>query len=150
VDKWAAVAAGMGESCRVWVARRDGHAIAAIVVLTYGDQAYYWRGAMDKERVTGTGANELLHCSALEDACAAGVRQYDLGVSPTEALARFKAGFGPRRERLVTYRFERVPVSHVETWVRDAAKRVAHVRAPEPTAPPETSQGSSHRRVSRA
>lgn len=150
VDKWAAVAAGMGESCRVWLARREGHAIAAIVVLTHGDQAYYWRGAMDKERVTGTGANELLHCSALEEACAAGVRQYDLGVSPTEALARFKAGFGPRRETLLTYRFERVPVSRAETWVRETAKRVAGVRAPEPGASPGAAAEGPRRLVSRS
>jgi len=131
LSKWATVASVMGEACRVWIAFRGGVPIAGVVVLSNGDQAAYWRGAMDKELTAGTGANELLHHSAIEDACSRGVRQYDFGTSPSVSLARFKATFGARPEELAAYRFERVPMSRLDWTARSAVKRMVRIASPD-------------------
>jgi Acetyltransferase (GNAT) domain len=129
VAKFHAVAERLGPRCRVWVASRDGQPAAAIIVLTHGTSATYWRGAMDKEVAVGTGANELLHRLAIERACAEGALTYDMGESaPGSGLARFKRGFGGREVHVRTYRFERLPVSRMREAGRQAAKRAIGFR----------------------
>ncbi|MGH3973041.1 MAG: GNAT family N-acetyltransferase [Pseudonocardiaceae bacterium] len=60
-NKFATVARTLGERCTVWIAWRQDEPISGIINLTRGPRVTYWRGAMDKERSRGTGANELLH-----------------------------------------------------------------------------------------
>jgi Acetyltransferase (GNAT) domain len=122
-SKFAAVARRMGERCTVWIAWRGGEPLAGIFVLTRGPRVTYWRGAMDKERVRGTGANELLHRYAIEAACADERQSYDFGLYQTEELKRFKSTFGAREVPVHVYYFERLPTAAVEAKCYNAAKQ---------------------------
>jgi hypothetical protein len=122
-SKFAAVAQSMGERCTVWIAWRGGEPLAGIFVLTRGPRVTYWRGAMDKERARGTGANELLHRCAIETACADERQSYDFGLYQTEELKRFKSTFGAREFPVHAYYFERLPTAAVEAKCHNAAKQ---------------------------
>ena len=113
----------------MWVASRGAEPAAAIIVLSHGEHSTYWRGAMDKELVAGTGANELLHRLAIEDACEAGRRFYHMGeAAPDSSLARFKRGLGAVAAEGVGYRFERLPLTATDRLVRGAVKRALRFR----------------------
>jgi hypothetical protein len=127
--KFELVARHLGDACRVWVAWRQGQPAAAIVVLRQGAQATYWRGAMDRELIGKTNANQLLHRLAIEDACRTGALQYHMGDSaPGSSLAAFKRGFGATERHYRAYRFERLPLTAVEHGARAAVKRVLRFR----------------------
>src|SRR5207248_11378461 len=105
-QKFRTVARNLGPACRVWVAWRHGEAIASVVVLAHGGHSTMWRAAMDKDAARGTGATELLHRLAIEEACAFGQRFYHLGDSaPGSSLARHKRGFGAVDVPYEGYRF---------------------------------------------
>jgi hypothetical protein len=128
-QKFATVADRLDGACRVWVAWRQGEAIAAIVVLVHNGNATMWRSAMDKEAARGTGATELLHRMAISEACTESRRFYHLGDSaPSSALARNKRGFGAVDVHYWGYRFERVPLTAVDRFVRTQAKRLIGFR----------------------
>ena len=106
-----------------WV---DGKPAASIIVLTFGPNAYYWRGAMDKELASPTRANYLLHARAIAQACRDGCRYYQMGETGFGAgLAQFKAGFGARPREYVEYRIERLPITPVRNRLRDVARLAA-------------------------
>ena len=128
-SKFESVAARLGPGCRIGVAWRAGEPAAAIVVLTHGEHATYWRGAMRRELAEGTGANELLHQHAIEEACEAGRRWYHMGDSaPSSSLAEFKRRLGAREEPYTGYRIERWPLTAAENAVRGAVKRALRFR----------------------
>jgi CelD/BcsL family acetyltransferase involved in cellulose biosynthesis len=121
-SKFATVAQMMGERCTVWIAWRGGEPLAGILVLTRGPRATYWRGAMDKERARGTGANELLHRYAIETACVDGRQSYDFGLYQTEELKKFKSTFGAQEVPVRVYYFERLPTAAAEAKCYNATK----------------------------
>lgn len=123
-SKFASVARILGECCTVWIAWRQGEPIAGIIALTRGPRVTYWRGAMDKERSRGTGANELLHRCAIEAACAGERQSYDFGLSQTADLKRFKGTFGTNEVPVHIYHFERFPTATAEAKCYDAAKKI--------------------------
>ncbi|MGH3840759.1 MAG: GNAT family N-acetyltransferase [Pseudonocardiaceae bacterium] len=122
-DKFAKVARNLGDSCTVWIAWRQGEPIAGIINLTKGPQVTYWRGAMDKERARGTGANELLHRCAIEAACADERQSYDFGLSQTADLQKFKGTFGAAEVPVHIYYFERFPMAAAEAKYYESAKQ---------------------------
>jgi CelD/BcsL family acetyltransferase involved in cellulose biosynthesis len=122
-SKFATVARRLGEQCTVWIAWRQGEPIAGIIVLTRGPRVTYWRGAMDKDRSCGTGANELLHRCAIETACASDRYSYDFGLSQTDHLKKFKATFGASEVPVHIYCFERFPTAAAEDRCYDAIKQ---------------------------
>jgi Acetyltransferase (GNAT) domain len=127
--KFETVARRLGPACRVWVAWRDSAPAAAIIVLSHGVHSTYWRGAMDRDVAAGSGANELLHWRAIEDACASGARFYHMGeAAPSSSLAHFKLGFGAVEQQHTGYRFERVPLTAADAFVRRQVKRVLRFR----------------------
>ena len=84
---------------------------------------------MDEQLARGTGANELLHRLAIEDACASGRRSYHMGESaPGSSLARFKRGFGAVEQPHAGYRFERVPLTAADALLRRHVKRALRIR----------------------
>jgi hypothetical protein len=106
------------------VAWLDGQPAAAIVVLK-GTNADDILGAMNKELAASTGANALLHRLAIEDACLSGCRYYHMGESGSSApLARFKSGFGAKAYPYAEYRLERIPITTVDTHLRNIVKRL--------------------------
>jgi Acetyltransferase (GNAT) domain len=128
-DKFSSVARILGPRCRVWVAWREGVPLAALVVLVHGQHASMWRGAMDAAASRGTGATELLHRSAIAEACAEGRRFYHLGDSaPSSALAHTKRKLGANDLHYSGYRFERVPLTAAERVLRAQVKRVIGFR----------------------
>ncbi|HAE22426.1 MAG TPA: peptidoglycan bridge formation protein FemAB [Spirochaetaceae bacterium] len=86
---------------RLWVARHEGQALAAIVTMFYGDEAVYLYGASGDEKRNLMPAYAL-QWAAMRAAKDAGCLRYDLyGIPPVEdpahpmaGLYRFKTGFG--------------------------------------------------------
>jgi hypothetical protein len=114
----------LGEACRIWVAWRDRQPAAAIVVFQ-AKNASYARGMMDKELAGPTRANYLLHRLAIEDACDAGCRFYDMGESGgSVSLAQFKTRFGARPRLHADYHIERLPITAVDRHARGVVKRI--------------------------
>jgi Acetyltransferase (GNAT) domain len=122
-SKFATVARELAENCTVWIAWRQGEPIAGLIILTKGPRVTYWRGAMDKERSRGTGANELLHRCAIETACIGERQSYDFGLYQTEDLKRFKSTFGAGEVPVHIYFFERIPMAAAEVKCYHAAKQ---------------------------
>jgi CelD/BcsL family acetyltransferase involved in cellulose biosynthesis len=124
LTKFQAIAAALGEGCRVWVAWHEGRPAASILVLQ-GANAHYTRGAMDKELAGPTVANDLLHHLAIQEACRAGCRAYHMGESGTStALAHFKRRFGAAPHPYAEYRVEKLPFTTLDQRLRGAVKRM--------------------------
>jgi hypothetical protein len=127
-SKFGAMAAHMGDRFRLYIARVDGQAAAAILVLT-GRQAHYTRGAMDEALAGETRATYLLQATAIEDACRLGSTHYHMGeTGNSTSLARFKSRFGAVAVPYAEYRYERIPLSQFDEFARAAAKRILRFR----------------------
>jgi hypothetical protein len=84
---------------------------------------------MDKELIRRTGAGQLLVCRALEEACEAGHRSFNLGDSaPSSALAQTKEHYGGEEVHYAGYRFERLPLTAADRFVRRRVKEVIGFR----------------------
>ncbi len=128
IDKFNRMAEAMGDGFRLCLARHDGQAVAAILVLQ-DTNAHYTRGAMDEELAGRLSANVLLHYRAIEEACVAGCRFYHMGeTGRSEALAQFKSRFGAIAVPYAEYFREEVPVSALTTGVKTLVKRVIGFR----------------------
>ena len=126
--KFLHVAEALPERLRVWMAYHDGAPVAGLIVLV-GANASYTRGAMDIERAGSLRANELLHWSAIQDACAAGCRHYHLGETGQSApLARFKEKFGAQPVDYAEFRFERMPIARSQSLARGIVKQAIGFR----------------------
>jgi hypothetical protein len=122
--EYQAVAEAFGDQCRIWVARSEGRAAAALIMLVHGARAFYWRGYSDMELAGRTRANVLLQRLAIEDACRAGCRWYNMGESGRSAsLMEFKARFGAQPQQFPQYTFGRASVVRVQRWQRDLSRR---------------------------
>jgi CelD/BcsL family acetyltransferase involved in cellulose biosynthesis len=126
-SKFAAVAHRLGDACTVRITWSHGKPVAGTIVLTHRDYVTFWRGAMDRALVTGTGANEMLHRDAILEACASGCRYYDMGTSPTSSLARFKATIGAEPLAYPRFTMERIPLTMLDTRGRRMVKRLLHM-----------------------
>jgi hypothetical protein len=128
VRKFEVMAQTLGDACRIWVASRDGRPAAAILVLQ-GGNASYIRGMMDKDLAGPTRANYLLHRLAIEEACEAGCRYYDMGeTGASHSLAQFKTRFGARPYPYAEYHIERLPITAVESRARRLVKLMLRFR----------------------
>lgn len=111
----------------VWIARRDGVAIAAMITLVQGGVALAWRAASDRDVAGPVRANDLLHRHAIEFATVRGCRYYNMGESGgVESLMRFKTRFGATPRAVPGYRFERLPVSAVTGPAAVVRHRLEH------------------------
>ena len=115
--KFELIARTLGEACRIWVAWRDRQPAAAILVLQ-GTNASYVRGMMDKELAGPTRANYLLHKLAIEEACEAGCRHYDMGETGPSDIA------GPVQD----------PIRRSSAQLRRVPHRTSPVHGPGPAA----------------
>ncbi|MCM1945154.1 GNAT family N-acetyltransferase [Streptomyces sp. G2] len=123
------VAGRFGDGCAVYLARVGGEPAAGVVVVSHGDRAKYWRGAMDRDLAHSVRANFLLQRLAIEDACAEGRTAYVMGDSrPGSSLAHFKEGFGAEGRPSLRYRRERLPLTRADRLARTAAKRLLRFR----------------------
>lgn len=130
LPKWQAIAAHLDGGCRQWVARHEGRPVASIIVL-FGGNAHYTRGAMDKERAGPLRANDLLMWEAIRAASTDGKATFHLGESGGSAsLADYKERFGARPVDYPELRLERVPISATDRAARSVVKRVIGFREP--------------------
>ena len=119
------VARHFGTGCAVWVARSKGEPLAAIIVLSSGESAKCWKGAMNKQLAGPVRANDLLHKMAIEEACQHGCRAYDLGMTrPGSSLAAFKEKLGAVPRAAYTLRVERLPVDAAGGASRQLVKKM--------------------------
>ena len=126
--KFDYIARAMGDACKVRIAYREGVPAAGIVVLQGANANYMW-GAMNKDVVGTTHANELLHTHAIEDACRVGGLHYHMGESgASKPLAHFKERFGARPYSYSEYRLERLPITHADHVIRGFGKRLIGFR----------------------
>ena len=130
LPKWQAIARHLDGGCRQWLARLDGEPVASVLVL-FGRNAHYTRGAMDRERAHHVHASELLQWQAIQAACEAGADWYQMGESGRSGpLADYKERFGARPCAYPELRFERLPITRVDTAARTVVKRLIGFREP--------------------
>ncbi len=123
--KFQLVAQAFGDACRIWVAWLDGRPAAASILLIFGANAIYWRGASDKELASPTRANDLLQKLMIEDACRAGCRYYNMGESGGVAsLMHFKSRFGATAYQSTEYCLERLPITSVQDRFHGLTRRI--------------------------
>lgn len=132
--KFDAAAAALGDALDVWIAREGDRPVAAVVVLSHGSAASYWRGAMDEAAAGRTRANYLLHRLAIEAACQAGRGAYHMGDTGTSAsLAQFKTRFGAVAMDYAEFRAERLPLTQGTRVARRAVEGVVGSRVGDPS-----------------
>jgi CelD/BcsL family acetyltransferase involved in cellulose biosynthesis len=130
IGKWQAIARHLDGGCHQYLARLDGRPIASIIVL-FGGNAHYTRGAMDKDLAGPVRANDLLMWHAIQDACAAGAPMFHLGESGrSPSLSEYKERFGARPHDYPELRIERIPVTAVDRAARSVVKRAIGFREP--------------------
>jgi peptidoglycan biosynthesis/recognition FemAB-like protein len=94
--------------CRIYVARHEGEALAAIMVARHDGRAYYLYGGSSGKK-SNLMPTYALQFAAMQAAVAAGCREYDLwGIPPADdpghpwhGLWQFKTGFGGRQVEYV-------------------------------------------------
>ena len=130
LEKWQAITEHLRGGCRVFLARHGGVPVAGIIVL-FGANAHYTRGAMDKDLAGPVRANDLLLWRAIQAACDIDARWFHLGESGTsETLSRYKEGFGARPYDYPELLIERLPISRADRAARSTVKRLVGFREP--------------------
>lgn len=116
----------LGQGCKIWVAWHQGQPAATILTLQDDNgNVNYSRGAMDEAIASPVQANTLLQKLAIEDACRAGYRFYNMGETGSSAgLAQYKRRFGAEGYPYAEYRYERFPLTQLDKSLRDAVKRI--------------------------
>jgi lipid II:glycine glycyltransferase (peptidoglycan interpeptide bridge formation enzyme) len=113
----------LGEACKVWIAYVGDTPVAGSIVLQY-DNVNDSRGAIDREALGTSGANDLLQTQSIKDACEKGCRYYHLGeTGANESLARYKERFGARPTPYAEYTLERLPLMRMDSALRTMVKK---------------------------
>jgi Acetyltransferase (GNAT) domain len=127
--KLISIAQALGETCRTWVAWLHGQPAAAILAMQ-GANANITCAAVDEELAAHTRADYLLQQLAIEDACKAGCRYYNMGESGSSAsLAQFKADLGARPRLYAEFHIERARVTAPDRRARGLVRRLLGLRA---------------------
>lgn len=122
VAKFSSIARHFGDACRIWVAWVEGKPAAAAVVLQYGN-VNDARGAIDRQALGASGANDLIQKLAIEEACHSGCRFYHFGeTGGSTSLAHYKQRFGATPHPHTEYFLEKLPITAVDARVRHVAK----------------------------
>jgi lipid II:glycine glycyltransferase (peptidoglycan interpeptide bridge formation enzyme) len=99
------LAALRGQGVDLKLACLSGRPIAGVLLLHGRSSTLYWSAAMLKEFASYSPHNALLH-AAIEDACRAGMKQFDFGSSGAlESVRAFKESFGARPVKYWNYAF---------------------------------------------
>jgi len=123
MQKFQIVTAAMGDMCRVFVARRDGRAVASSITFICGQHGIGWRSYSIKELARPVAANTYVQVAAIEDACAAGVTSFDAGQSGGVVdLQHFKHSMGASPREVIDLLVEPQLVTRARQ-AKDSAKR---------------------------
>ena len=106
-----------GSTAEIRVARKDGHAIAAVLVLRHRNSVVYKYGCSD-ERVHQLGGMPLLFWNLVEESKEAGFEHIDFGRSDLDqqGLMTFKDRLGARRRLLKYYRSRPAEKKRGRSW----------------------------------
>ncbi len=108
-----------GDDAQLWLSRLDGEAIGGGVILFGSQELFFWSAAMRREFGRYRPSNAL-NLALIGEACARGVRWYNLGASQgLEGVARFKEDLGATSIPYVELSLRR-PAFHVYETVRSA------------------------------
>jgi len=119
------VASELGDRCQIRVASLQGQVVAATVTLLGDSVAIYWRGYHDRKMAQTYHLTEMLQHAAIEEACARGCNDYEMGESGGVAsLERFKQKLGGQPRPMAEYRLERLPLSKLQDSTASALKRL--------------------------
>ena len=128
LTKFVKISEILGPEMKIFLARLNGRPVAAILVL-FGRNAHYTRGAMDKPIAAPTAANYLLHAAAIEEACRRGCASYHMGeTGQSQSLADFKEKFGAIGVDYHELRHESLPISRIDALLRSGAKKMLGMR----------------------
>ena len=128
LERWRTISSVLDGRCRVYTATWEGEIVAAIIVL-FGPNAHYTRGAMRRDPAAESRANYALHWEAMQDAANAGFRWYTMGESGTSSsLAAFKSHFGAAAYRYQEYRHELFPISEMDRRARSLVQQAVGFR----------------------
>ena len=134
IGKFDVIAQHLGKAFRHYVAF-DGDTPAAAIIVLFGRTASYLRGAMDRDVAARVRANDLLHWTAIQDACAAGCTSYHLHeTGASQSLARFKERLGAVSVEYCDYRIERFPLTKLDTALRSVVKKAIGFHDSDPAA----------------
>lgn len=122
--RFQTAAHGMGDSCRIWVARLDDRPIAANIALFHGAVGVGWRCYGDRPYAGPLRTVELLEFLSIQHACDLGCRYFEMGESGGMAgIEHLKQRLGARRVHFAEYAFERMPLSRLEGGFEHARAR---------------------------
>jgi hypothetical protein len=122
LERFEFLAKTFGDRFVTWVAWHDGKPAAAHIILN-GNSYFGWRGAIDDELASDTGAAFLLQHVSIEDACNAGASFYYFGESGrSKGVAEFKERFGSIGYPYPEIRIERIPFTAADQMVRSTVK----------------------------
>lgn len=120
--KFSSIARHFGEACHVWIAWVEGKPAAAAFVLQYGN-VNDARGAIDRQALGTSGANDLIQKLSIEEACRSGCRYYHFGeTGASTSLAHYKQRFGATPHPHAEYFLEKLPITAADGHLRRAAK----------------------------
>ncbi len=122
-EKFAAVAAGLGDACRVFVAWYHGEPVAASIVLVHDQHAIAWRSYSIPELAAPVSADLLVQVTGIEDAISSGCRSIDLGPSGGGADLRHDENVLGASRSLVDLRIEPAGLARLRA-VRERAEGV--------------------------
>lgn len=129
LSKLQTLGRSLGDSFRLYLAYADGEPVAGNIVLSGPNNSHSTRGAMDAEKARSNKATYAAEWAAIEDACEAGHRSFQMGESGgNTSLSDYKERFGAEPIVYSEYRIERIPLLAVDGWARGAAKRVIGFR----------------------
>ena len=120
------LAESFGSAMKIRVARRDTHAVAAILTLRHRDTMTYKYAASDAT-FHALGGMQLLLWNTIQDARSLGCSTLDLGRSDldNEGLATFKDRWGATRSRIAYRRFAAASSpSPLRKYAMDSGKRI--------------------------
>lgn len=113
----------LGDDFRTTVAYFEGHPVFAAVT-TFGATAHDLKAAMDRERIAGSRAGDMVQWTTLEQACARGCTYYHLGESGDSAnLALTKEKYSALPYGYGELRVERLPWTQWDRRARSWVKR---------------------------
>jgi predicted N-acyltransferase len=96
-----------GDDVHIWLADLEGKVVAGLLNVSHRDAVVSW-GNVSVEAGRRVGANNLLHATAIEAACARGVSNYSFGANPgLPGVDVFKRSFAVRPHEYRVYRFEK-------------------------------------------
>jgi Acetyltransferase (GNAT) domain len=126
--KWITIARVLGPQCRISVARLNGQAVGATVVLC-GPNGHETRSAFDRDLIQGSDPTYLLTWLGICESVRRGAHWYHLGETGTSLrLADFKERFAAVGYDYADYRLERFPVTRADRLVRGVVKRAIRFR----------------------